>query len=81
MGTFVRTTGGLLQLKTKQVSKQDYDRIVQFALKLGDEHVRSRLTQQTKLNQGQQFKSPVQATVPSKKQPVDLQAVMPEVFR
>ena len=82
MATIVRTTGGLLQLKSKQVSVRDYGRIVEFAKKLGDDSVRRRLEQQTQVSV--QITQSDRAAVQSqsrKPEPVDLQAVTPDVFR
>ncbi|MCE9658258.1 MAG: hypothetical protein K8R60_06825 [Burkholderiales bacterium] len=79
MATIVRTTGGLLQLKSKQLSVRDYGRIVEFAKNLGDESVRKRLEQQTQMRvHGSQSERQTQSRKP---EPVDLQAVTPDVFR
>jgi hypothetical protein len=88
MANFVRTTGGLLQLQDKQVSRADFQRIVQFARTVGDASVRSRVEQQ---NPVQETQNPVRETSPlrptvqvasvRKGEPIDLQAVIPTVFR
>ena len=80
MAQFIRTTGGLLQLKPKQATKKDYDRLVKFALTLGDESI-LKSVQTPSASKVQPRSKSVQFVVEPKKKPMDLQADMPEVFR
>lgn len=81
MAIVLRTTGGLLQLKNKQVTRRDYSGIVEFARTLRDDGVRARIEQQSRTPGTQQQRTAPQPSSAKKPEPVDLQAVTPDVFR
>lgn len=81
MATVLRTTGGLLQLKKKRVTQRDYSGIVEFARTIRDDGVRSRIEQHTRSPIVQQQRVITPSSSAAKPEPVDLQAIVPEVFR
>lgn len=75
MSDFVRTTGGLLQLRNKTVSSADHHRIRQVAAILGLA-IPSAPAAPSRRGPRQQHQLPT----PSWREPMDLQATLPAVF-
>ena len=88
MTKFVRTTGGLLQLKEKQVTKADYDRVMRFAATLVDAgHMRGAQKVDPQFPQAgggvQNFQlrsKTAQVIATPKRKLMDLQSFPPDVF-
>lgn len=74
MADFMRTTGGLLQLKSKQSVRVNYDRVVEFAKSVGVNVAAAQAS-------GQGGATAAQSAKPAENQPMDLQTNTPEVFR
>lgn len=77
---FVRTTGGLLQLKKKQVSQTDVARIAEVAQKLRDAGLAVHAQRFHVVVQKPQLRKQTTVDERSVSEPVDLQAALPAVF-
>lgn len=80
MTDFVRTTGGLLQLRKKRVSQTDLARIAEFAQKLSDAGLTVHAHQPQVFGQKHHFLKQTIADERTEVEPVDLQAALPAVF-
>jgi hypothetical protein len=80
--TVFRTTGGLLQLKSKQVELRDFNRVVAFARGISDESARSSVLQRIRIQELQSHASRkvTSADASPRRVPVDLQVDIPAVF-
>lgn len=79
MAEFIRTTGGLLQLKSKQSVNQDFSRLTNFVQLVGIA-VKGGGFAAGKTNPQPYTVTPVASAEPEAKS-MDLQADVPEVFR
>lgn len=79
MSTFVRTTGGLLQLKPNRLSDSDFVGLVDFAIECGLEPPHAVVSSSNTAAAGEPpFLTPLSI---SRKEPIDLLAQEPAIFK